>query len=185
MRNTSAIILSLFLLCGASGTAWAQKAPAFVATDAHKREVTVPPPGKALVLTFASKSTGEQAGNLLRAVRVAHPEVETLSVLDFSSYPRILRGTISKKVATRQTESVAASEAAYRAAGKTPPADLAARIHLAPDFEGNWCKLYGATGLGNTVVAVVIDKGGAIRARFSKTPTTEQLLAAVAQVAGP
>lgn len=159
-------------------------APAINEHDVKGHAVTVPDTGKVMVLSFASKSTGEKAGDVTREIRVAHPDVVILSFIDLSGFPGFMRGIVKGKVSARQDDAVKEGKDAFKKAGKEAPADLDQRIHLVPDWDAGNCKKYGATDTGNQAVIAVIGADGKVKAIFDKTPSLADVQAAVEKELG-
>lgn len=143
------------------------------------RPVSVPTAGKVMVLSFASRSTGEAAGEVTRALRVRHPEVEFAAFVDLSSYPGFLHGIIRNRVAAHQDGAVADAQAAFVKAGKTPPEDLAARLHIVPTFDTLAATAYGAGDTGDRFQLVMVGAEGTIRAILPQSPSLEEAEAAL------
>jgi len=159
-------------------------APPLSCRDVMDRPVAAPDAGSVMVLSFASRSTGEKAGELTRGVRVRHPDVKILSFIDLSGFPGFMRGLIKGRIVKRQPGAVKDARDAFVKAGKTPPEDLDARIHIIPDFDAKYCKAYGANDTGHQAKMVVIGSDGTIKAAFSTTPSLDDLNAAVDKEAG-
>jgi len=159
-------------------------APVIAMKDVKDREVAVPVAGQVMVLSFASKSTGETAGNITREVRVAYPEATILSFIDLSGFPGFLQSTVKGRVLARQPQAVTEARDAYLKAGKTPPDDLDARIHIITDFQASAAKAYGATDTGHQAQIVVIGTDGKVKALFAKTPAAGEVKDAVAAALG-
>jgi hypothetical protein len=185
MRMLAPVLCAL-LVAGAAlaappepGDAAAPLAP----EDAAGRALAVPAPGHVMLLSFASPSTGEAAGEIARAIRVEHPALEILSFIDLSSFPRLLRSFARREIVKRQESAVKATRAAFARAGKTAPDDLAARIHVIPDFDAESGKAYGVGETGNRPVMVLIGADGLVKAIF-ESPSFAEVEAAVAREAG-
>ena len=180
--------VALLLLVASSAFAAAPKpgdaAPPLEPEDIKGRALAVPAPGHVMLLSFASRSTAEAAGELTRAVRVEHPELEILSFIDVSGFPGFMHGVIEGQVAKRHEAALEATRAAFARAGKTAPDDLDARIHIIPDFDATSCKTYGASDTGNQAAIVLIGADGLVKAIFAKTPSAAELRAAVAKETG-
>lgn len=136
-----------------------------------------------MLLSFASPSTGEAVGEIARALRVEHPELEILSFIDLSSFPGFVHGLVRSRIAKRHEAAVEATRAAFARAGKAAPADLDARIHIVPDFEAKSCKTYGVSDDGNQPRLVLIGADGRIEAIFPN-PSLAEVRAAIAQEKG-
>jgi hypothetical protein len=147
-------------------------APRMLVTDHRGRDLTVPTSGQVMVLSFASRSTADEASERCRAVRVAHPAVTVLEIMDLSSAPGFLASKIKSKLAERHETILADTRKAFAAAQQTPPADLEDRIHIVP-----------ATNAGDEIPVAVIGPDGALASFFASTPTADQLDAAVVQAA--
>lgn len=158
-------------------------APKLAVADVKGRAITIPD-GRVQVLSFASKSNGEVAGDVTRELRVRHPDVEVVSFVDLSGFPGILHGIIRSKILGRQPKAVRDAADAFTKAGKTPPADLDARIHIVPDFDEAPCKAYGANDTGHHYVLAVLTSAGTIAAMLPGDPTVDALDAAVTKVLG-
>lgn len=148
--------------------------------DALGRGLVVPAPGQVTLLSFASPATGEAAGEIARAIRVEHPTLEIFSFIDLSSYSRLVRGFVRREIAKRQAGAVEAARAAFAKAGKTAPPDLAARVHVIPDFDAEGCKAYGVGDTGKQPVMVLIGAEGRVEAIFA-SPSLAEVAAAVAR----
>lgn len=160
-------------------------APLLSVEDVLERTLTAPIPGRVTLLSFASTSQGEAVGEVARALRVAHPELEVVSFIDVSAYPRLARGFVRREMAKRHGRAVADTRAAFVRAGKTPPADLDVRIHIIPDFEAASFARYGAAGDGNHPRLVLVGADGRIAAVFAPSPQLAEVEAAVAQLVAP
>lgn len=159
-------------------------APPLAPTDIRGRALAVPVPGRVSLLSFASSSTGEAAGEITRAIRLEHPDLEILAFIDLSGFPALARGFVTRELAQRHEEAVRKTQAAFAAAGKAAPADLDARVHIVPDFEAKSCKTYGAGDSGKQPVIVVVGAGGRVEAVFSKAPALGDVKAAVERALG-
>jgi hypothetical protein len=177
--------LVLLLLGASSAFASSPKpgdaAPPLAPEDIKGRALAVPAPGHVVLLSFASPSTGEAVGEIARALRVEHPELEIFSFIDLSGYPGFMHGVARGQIAKRHAGAVEATRAAFTRAGKTAPDDLDARIHIIPDFDAKSCKAYGASSDGNQPMIVLIGANGRIKAIFAKTPSLAEVKAAVAR----
>jgi len=154
-------------------------APALSTKDIKGRDVALPAPGQVVLLTFASKATGETAGDISKQIRVAHPEVAIYTVIDVSSYPRLLRGMVRSKIGSRHEDALKDDTALFQKAGKPVPPDLDQRIHLIPDFDASICKSFGMNDTGHQAGMAVVGKDGKVKALFVTTPTVEAVKAAV------
>lgn len=158
-------------------------APPLAAEDALGRALAVPVAGRLTLLSFASASTGQAAGEIARAIRVEHPELEIVSFIDLSSYPRLARGFVRREIKQRQESAVKETEAAFARAGRTAPADLATRVHVIPDFEAEGCKAYGVCDTVRQPVMVLVGADGRVRSLFEE-PSLVEVLTAVAREVG-
>jgi hypothetical protein len=158
-------------------------APPLAPEDIKGRALAVPAPGHVMLLSFASPSAGEAVGEIARALRVEHPELEILSFIDLSGYPGFMHGVVRRRIATRQAGAVEVTKAAFARAGKTAPDDLDARIHIIPDFDAKSCKAYGASDDGNQPLLVLIGADGRIKASFAN-PALAEVQAAIANEKG-
>ncbi len=156
-------------------------APSMSVKDHLGRSVDVPAVGRITVLSFASKSTADRGTELCRAVRVAHPDVSLLEVMDLSSAPGFLAGKVKSNLADRYQTILADTTQAFTAAKTTPPNDLGERIHIVPDWNADAFKAYGATNADDEVQVAVIDDKGGLVSFFAKTPTADEIKAAVAR----
>jgi hypothetical protein len=120
-------------------------------------------------------------GEIARALRVEHPELEILSFIDLSAYPGFTHGVVRRRIEKHQAGAVEATRAAFARAGKTAPDDLDARIHIIPDFDAKGFEAYGASGDANQPMIVLIGADGRIRASFARTPSLAEVRAAVAR----
>jgi hypothetical protein len=154
-------------------------APKLDIKDVKDRPLTVPRAGRVMLLSFASQSTGVKAGEITRAIRVQHPDVEILSFINLSSYPRFLRGMIRGQVRSRQEGAVKEAQEAFKRAGKNAPEDLDAHIHIIPDFDASSCKTYGAMETSDQAQIVLIGADGKVKAFFAKTPSIDDIKAAL------
>jgi len=178
-------LVAWLLLAASPAVAPAPKAgdaaPPLALADIKGRALTVPAPGRVMLLSFASRSTAEAAGELTRAARVEHPELEIVAFIDLSAFPGFMHGVIRGQVADRHESALKATRAAFAKAGETAPDDLDARIHIVPDFDATSCKAYGASDTGKHAAIVVIGADGRIKASFASTPSHAELSAAVAK----
>jgi hypothetical protein len=158
-----------------------REAPPLTPRDIKGRVLAVPHPGHVMLLSFASQSTGNAAGEIMRAIRLEHPELEILSFIDLSSFPGFARGIVRGRIEKRHDEAVASTRAAFARAGKTAPDDLDARIHIVPDFDAESCQAYGASDPGNQPVIVLIGADGRVVATFAGAPSLDEVKAAVAR----
>lgn len=158
-------------------------APRMTIKDHRDREVTVPVAGQVTVLSFASRSTADRGSERARAIRVAHPEVAILEVMDLSSAPGFLAGKVKSKLAERHQKILADTQQAFTTAGRPVPADLEERIHIVPDWSAAAFKAYGATNADDEVQVAVIGRDGVVASFFDKTPTIGELDAAVVEAA--
>lgn len=148
-------------------------------TDHKERVLELPVQGKVTVLSFASRSTADRGSERCRELRVAHPDVEIVELMNTSSIPGIMAGKVKGKLAERHDTIAAETAKAFAAASKPPPADLEERIHIVPDWSGDAFAAYGATNTDSEAQFAVIDGGGAMVAFFTTTPTPAELEAAV------
>lgn len=179
--------VALLLLAASSAFAAPPKpgdvAPPLAPEDIKGRALAVPAPGRVMLLSFASPSSGEAVGEIARALRVEDPELEILSFIDLSGFPGFMHGVVRRRIAKRQAGAVEATRAAFARAGKTAPDDLDARIHIVPDFDATACKAYGASDDGNQPVIVLIGADGRIKAIFAN-PALAEVKAAIANEKG-
>ena len=186
MRRFAPIVL--LLLVASSVFAAAPKpgdaAPPLAPEDIKGRALAVPAPGHLMLLSFASRSTAEAAGEITRAMRVEHPELEILSFIDLSGFPGFTHGVIRGQVMERHEATLQATRAAFARAGKTAPDDLDARIHIIPDFDATGCKAYGASDTGSQAAIVLIGADGLVKAIFAKTPSPAEVRAALSRETG-
>ena len=70
----------------AAAPAVGDPAPPIAEKDIKGREVTVPLPGTVSLVSFTSKATGEKGGAFTRAVRLDHPDINIVSIIDVSSF---------------------------------------------------------------------------------------------------
>lgn len=178
-----AALLLLATAAHAAPPAPGERAAPLAATDALGRELAVPVPGRLVLLSFASPSTGEAAGEIARALRVAHPDLEILSFIDLSSYPRLMRSFVQREIVKRQRGGVEQTRAAFAAAGKVAPEDLEQRVHVIPDFEAESCRRYGAGEGGRLPLMVLVGADGLVKATL-EAPTLVAVRDAVTRVAG-
>ena len=184
MRALAVLLLLAAYPAFAAALEAGDAAPPLAPTDIRGRALAVPTPGRAMLLSFASPSTGEAAGEITRAIRVEHPELEILAFVDLSSFPAVARGFVRGRIEERHAAALAKTKAAFAAAGKTAPADLDARIHIVPDFDADGCKAYGASDGENQPVIVLIGANGRIESIFSKARALGDVKAAVARALG-
>jgi hypothetical protein len=178
-----AALLLLATAAQAAPPAPGERAAPLAATDALGRELAVPIPGRVLLLSFASPATGEAAGEIARALRVAHPDLEILSFIDLSSYPRLMHGFVRREIVKRQRGGVEETRAAFAAAGKVAPEDLAERVHVIPDFDAQGCRRYGADEAGALPLLVLVGADGLVKATLV-APSPAAVTEAVERVAG-
>jgi hypothetical protein len=179
-------LASLLLLAAPAAALEAgDAAPALAARDVRGRPVAVPAPGRVTLLSFASPSTGEAAGEITRAVRVEHPELEIVSFIDLSGFPGFAHDFVAREMEQRHEDAVRKTQAAFARAGKRAPEDLDARIHIVPDFEAKICDQYGARDPGKRPLLVVIGADGRVAAVFAEAPALAGVEAAVARALGP
>lgn len=167
---------SLYAAAG-SLPATREPAPSVAMKDVKGREVAVPAGGKVLLLTFASRSNTEGALAISRAAQAAHPEVEHLVFLDMGRVPGFVRGRAKERLLAQQARIVRDTRDALLQAGKTPPADLDAHIHLIPDWDRKAFKTFGVGG--KEAQFVVVGPDGTIQATFPKAPNADALKSAV------
>jgi hypothetical protein len=135
-------------------------------TDSLGRRVPVPVPGRATLISFASPSNGEAVGAIAREIRVEHPELEVVSFIDVSSYPRLAHGWLQRAILKRQAGAVAETHAAFARAGKTAPPDLSERTFVIPDFEADAFARYDATDTDERPLMVLIGADAVVKAVF-------------------
>jgi hypothetical protein len=175
----------LLLAAPAAALEAGDAAPALAATDVRGRAFAVPARGRVTLLSFASPSTGEAAGEITRAVRVEHPELEIVSFIDLSRFPGFAREFVAGEMEQRHEDAVRKTQAAFARAGKRAPEDLDARIHIVPDFEAKSCERYGASDTGKRPLLVVVGADGRVVAVFAEAPALAGVEAAVAGALGP
>jgi hypothetical protein len=168
-----------------AGSTGRAPAPRMSVKDHRGQALDVPVPGQVTVLSFASKSTADQASARCRAIRVAHPDVTILELMDVSSAPGFLAGKVEGKLAERHQAIVADTKEAFAAAQKAPPDDLEDRIHIVADWHADAFRAYGATNADAQVQIAVIDGDGGLVSFFASTPTDDDLDAAVVRAAAP
>jgi hypothetical protein len=137
-----------------------------------------------MLLSFASDSTGEAVGEITRAIRVEHPQLEILALIDLSRFPGFARGFVAREIAKRHDAAVERTREAFVRAGKPAPDDLDARIHTVPDFEAKACERYGAGDAGSQPRIVLVGAEGRVAAVFTRTPMLAEVEAAVARTLG-
>jgi len=160
-------------------------APRMTVKDHKERDLELPVPGHVTVLSFASRSTADRGSDRCREVRVAHPEVEIVELMNVSSAPGFLASRVKGKLAERHEEIVAATTQAFAAAQRPAPADLDARIHIIADWNGAAFGAYGATNTDRELQVAVVDRDGGMVAFFATTPTAAELDAAVVRASAP
>lgn len=156
-------------------------APRMSVKDHKGRALELPVAGRITLLSFASRQTADRGSERCREVRVAHPDVEIVEMMNVSNAPSFLAGKVKSKLAERHETIVADTKHAFTAAKKQPPADLDARIHIVADWTGDAFKAYGATNTDNELQVAVIDPNGDIVELLAKTPTAAQIGAAIAR----
>lgn len=159
-------------------------APRMTVTDHKGRVLELPVRGRVTVLSFASRQTADRGSERCRQIRVAHPQVEVVELMNVSSAPSFLAGKVKSKLADRHDAIVADTKRAFAAAKKTPPTDLDARIHIIADWNGDAFKAYGARNTENELQMAVIDGDRRIVTFFATTPTAAKLDAAVVRASG-
>jgi len=178
----------LLLLTSSSASAAGLKpgdaSPPLSPEDVKGRVLAVPAPGHVMLLSFASQSTAEAAGEITRAIRVEYPALEILSFIDLSSLPGFMHEVARGRITERQEGAVKATRVAFAKAGKTAPDDLDARIHVIPDFDAKGCEAFGASDTRDQPVIVLIGTDGLVKAIFPKTPSLAEVEAAVAKETG-
>jgi peroxiredoxin len=155
----------------ATSLAPGQVAPAFSTKDAAGRPVAVPVAGQPILLFFANQSTAGAIAPVTTVVSPRHPDAVVYSVIDLTSVPRALRGFARSQVRAKQRDAVKAAADSWRAAGKSPPADLDEQIHLVPDFDGKIAARYGINGAGASAHLVIIDRQGRVVENDAKVPS--------------
>jgi len=166
--NISFLVLSILLIATNKPIEVNDVVPPTVLQDIKGRSIKLPVASHVTIISFASKSTAERAGELTRAVRVNFPNVVLVSVIDVSSYPSLFSGMVKSKLKTRHEEAVVEARTAFQKVGKTVPDDLDARIHLVPDFEQTWCKLFGAVETDATAYFALIGRDGRLKAFYGQ-----------------
>jgi hypothetical protein len=154
-------------------------APRMSARDHKNRELELPVPGRVTVLSFASHQTADRGSERCRAVRVTHPDVEVIEVMNVSMAPAFLASKVKGKLAERHETIMADTTRAFADAHEPAPADLDARIHIIPDWTGDAFRAFGATNTDREVEIAVIDGEGGLVEFFTTTPTAAALDAAV------
>lgn len=178
--------LAAALLLLASGALAAPLAPGeravpFASTDALGRAFAIPIPGRVTLLSFASPSNGEAMGEIARAIRLEHPDLEIISFIDLSRYPRLAHGFVRREIARRQRRTVEATRAAFLQSGRTPPADLAERVHVIPDFGAESFATYGVGNTAERAVMVLVGADGIVKALLD-APSLDAVQRAVESV---
>jgi hypothetical protein len=154
-------------------------APALAAKDVRGRALAVPASGRVLLLSFASPADGEAVGEITRAIRVEHPELEIVSFIDLSGFPGFARGVVTREIEQRHEQAVRKTRAAFDEAGKRAPEDLDARIHIVPDFDARSCARYGAGDGGQRPVIVVVGANGRVETILAPARALSDVKAAV------
>jgi hypothetical protein len=160
-------------------------APRMTVKDHKERELELPVQGRVTVLSFASRSTADRASERCREVRVTHPDVAIIELMNASSVPGFLAGKVKGKLADRHEAILADSTQAFAAAHKSSPADLNDRIHIVADWTGAAFKAYGATNTDAEVQLAVIDSEGRIVSFFTATPSAADVAAAIVRASSP
>ncbi len=168
---------------GRAGPTGRAPAPRMTVEDHWGRALDVPAPGQVTVLSFASRSTADLASARCRAVRVAHPDVVIVEIMDVSSAPGFLAGKVEGKLAARHETLVADTRAAFDTAGIAAPADLEDRLHIVADWHAAAFEAYGATDADSQAQIAVVAQDGSLASFFAVTPEEDELVAAVARAA--
>ena len=145
-------------------------APAFQTQDVMGRAIEVPVAGHPVLLCFEGRATAESAAKVSGELHPRHPELVIYNVIDLTSLPSLLRGYAKSRVAAKQSEAVKSARDAWRAAGKTPPADLDAQVHLAPQFDTKILALYGITDAPKHAHLVLVGADGRILGNWTTVP---------------
>jgi hypothetical protein len=185
VRRLAPLACLLLLASPAAALEAGEAAPALAATDVRGRALAVPVRGRVTLLSFASPSTGEAAGDITRAVRVEHPELEIVSFIDLSGFPAFAHGFLAREMEQHHQDAVRETQAAFARAGKRAPEDLDAHIHIVPDFEAKSCERYGASDLRRRPLLVVVGADGRVAAVFDEALALAGVRAAVAAALGP
>lgn len=156
-----------------------RSAPRMSVKDHKDRDLELPVPGRVTVLSFASRQTADRGSERCREVRVAHPDIEIVELMNVSSAPSFMANKVKGKLAERHDTIVADTTRAFSAAQKAAPANLEARIHIIADWNGDAFKAYGATNTEAELQMAVIDGDGGIVEFFATTPMAADLSAAV------
>lgn len=154
-------------------------APRMSARDHKDRELELPVPGRVTVLSFASHQTADRGSERCREVRVAHPDVEVVEVMNVSIAPGFLASKVKRKLAERHEQIMADTTRAFVDAHEAVPADLDKRIHIIPDWTGDAFRAFGATDTDHELEMAVIDDEGGLVEFFATTPSAAALDAAV------
>jgi len=143
-----------------------QLAARLTPSDARGRTLELPVPGRTTLLTFAGPSNGEAVGAISRALRVDHPELEVVALIDLSRYPRLLRGIARRAIVQREASALQETRQAFADAGRTAPSDLAERVFVVPDFEAACFERYGVRNSDARPLMVLVDAEGIVRSVF-------------------
>jgi hypothetical protein len=155
-----------------------QPAVRHATVDALDRSIALPIPGRVTLLSFAGPSSGEAVGVVARDLRVAHPGLEILSFLDFSSYPGFSHGFLRRQVVKRQRSAVQETRDAFARAGKPAPDDLDDHVHVIPDFSAENFAHYGVSEAAKQGAMILIGPDGVVKA-FVERPSVASLSAAI------
>lgn len=181
MRLLAPAACVLLLAAPAAALGAGDAAPALAAKDVRGRAVSVPAPGRVTLLSFASPANGEAAGEITRAVRVEHPDLEIVSFIDLSAFPGFAREFLSHEIEQRHERALRTTREAFARAGRPAPADLDARIHIVPDFDAASCERYGAGDPRRRPVMVVVGADARVAAILPAAPALDDVKAAVAR----
>lgn len=116
-----------------------------------------------LLLIFLEPNTAGQVPDIVKTIRKAHVDHNTLAVaniVDLRIVPRLLRGTV---------EGIMRS--AYDQARKSVPAELDPADHLVilPDWSGSVTRAYRVPSTSREVALVLLDGHGRVHATYQGT----------------
>ncbi len=134
--------------------------------------------GRAVVVLFAGRDSGEQARQISRTLRGRYSTeaLPIISVLDLSRLPRMMRGVARGRIQSGYREIVREATATLQQHGQPIPIDPSQMVIMLPDWDGAVTASYGLRGVDKQAVAVAIDGEGSIRGYGTGARGGQQIL---------
>ncbi len=157
-----------------------EKAPEFTLNHLEGRSVSLSDySGKKVVIIFAARNSGEQAGEIAQTIwgRHAADELPIVSVLDLQGIPRMMHGVAKTMIEKAYKEAVKGVTAQLQHLNHPVPADPSEVVVMLMDWDGKVTNSYGVGDVDKEAVAVVLDDTGTILGSAAGTGAGDEVLA--------